>query len=340
MQAAWQTFLTGLGAVVEQDRVQHFAQPQSELAAADHGTVLCDLSHWGLLPFAGDDVKTFLNGQLSSDVQQLGDNHNQYSSHSTPKGRMLGNFLVWQQDGRVVLQVAPDLKDALQKRLSMYILRAKVKLTPWEEAPVMLGLAGPEAASLLHTVLAAPALAEHGTWSDDGLTLLRTRGERYQLLCSVARAIALWPQLAKGATPAGEDAWLLGEIRAGIPWITAATQDAFVAQMVNLELLGGVSFRKGCYTGQEIIARTQHLGKVKQRLFRVAFDVSAHAGDALYSPDLNGQSSGTLLNVAQTASGHFEALAVLRLVSIEHGMHLHTVDGPAVRLLDLPYPLE
>ncbi len=340
MQAAWQTFLTGLGAVVEQDRVQHFGDAQQALDAVDQGTVLCDLSHWGLLPFAGDEVKSFLNGQLSSDVLQLADDQNQYSCHSTPKGRMLGNFLLWQQDGRVVLQVSPDLKEALQKRLSMYILRAKVKLTPWEEAPVMLGLAGPGAAALLHTTLAAPALAEHGTWSHDGVTLLRSRGERYQLLCSVAQAMALWPQLAAGATPAGADAWLLGEIRAGIPWITAATQDAFVAQMVNLELLGGVSFRKGCYTGQEIIARTQHLGKVKQRLFRVAFEVPAQAGDALYSPDLNGQASGTLLNVVQTAHGHFEALAVLRLGSMEHGMHLQAMDGPAIRVLDLPYPLE
>jgi folate-binding protein YgfZ len=132
--------------------------------------------------------------------------------------------------------------------------------------------------------------------------------------------------------------WRWLDIRGGIPLITAATQDQFVPQMANLELIGGVSFEKGCYTGQEIVARTQHLGKVKRRTFLANVLEPAQAGDALYSDDLGDQVGGTVLNAEPSPEGGYDLLAVILTSSRERStVRLKARDGPALRFLALPY---
>ena len=140
--------------------------------------------------------------------------------------------------------------------------------------------------------------------------------------------------------PVGTPCWEWLDIRAGIPWITAATQEQFIPQMANLELIGGVNFKKGCYPGQEIVARTQYLGKVKRRMFLANVNAAALpiAGDPLFSTDPAAQESGMIVNAQSAPDGGYDVLAVLQTSSVEAGaVHLKAPDGPPLQFLALPY---
>ncbi len=171
--------------------------------------------------------------------------------------------------------------------------------------------------------------------------------DRFHVMQLLAVATEAAPALfdalvAAGAVRAGTAAWQLGMIRAGLPLITAPTQEEFVAQMLNYELIGGVDFHKGCYPGQEIVARTQYLGKLKKRTYRLALPAGSTAapGTDVYAPDFGEQSAGKLVNVAPTADGGVEALAVIQSSSAEAGdIRVGAPDGPRASLLDLPYAL-
>ena len=200
------------------------------------------LTRYGLLGVTGADARDFLHAQLTNDIEQLGADRAALAGWCTAKGRLLATFLVIPSPDGFLLQVARDLAPAVTKRLSMFILRSKVKIADESDA-----------------------WAQYGCWETkaalawDGGVATVPVGDR---------ALKLGKGLALPANRT-EDAWIVEEIRAGRPFITAATQDKFVPQMVNLEKLGGVSFQKGCYPGQEIVARAQHLGEVKRRMTRV-----------------------------------------------------------------------
>ncbi|SMC24097.1 hypothetical protein SAMN02745857_01747 [Andreprevotia lacus DSM 23236] len=319
-------------------RIADFGAPAAELTALAQTAIASPLTQFGLIRFSGEETAAFLNGQLSSDVRNLKPDEAQYSSYSTPKGRMQASFLVWRQGDDYLLQIAAELQAAIQKRLSMFILRTKTRASDANTEIAQIGLAGPAAAGLVRAVGGEVPDAALKVWHGDTFSVIALPGQRYQLALPAGQAAALWAQLlAAGAVAAGDDAWRLSEIRAGSPWITAATQEEFVAQMANMELIGAVSFTKGCYPGQEIVARTQYLGKLKRRMYRVHIAASAAAGDDVYSAEMNGQASGKLLLTAPAPQGGIEALAVVQIASLEHGLHLGALDGPALTVLDLPY---
>ncbi|AOY00318.1 folate-binding protein YgfZ [Jeongeupia sp. USM3] len=326
-------------------RITDFGHAADELAALDAQTVVSPLGQFGLIRFSGEETAAFLNGQLSSDVRTLAADAAQYSSYSTPKGRMLASFLVFRDGDDYYLQIAAELQPAIQKRLGMFILRTKTRPGDASAERILLGVAGPNAAATVAAVTgaAAPAALAVATAVIHGehTTVIGLSGDRFELVVPAAAADSVWQALVDaGARPVGEPVWRLTEIRAGAPWITAATQEAFVAQMANMELIGAVSFTKGCYPGQEIVARTQYLGKLKRRMFRMHVDAEARAGDPLFSPEMNGQASGQLMLAAPSPRGGFEVLAVAQTASLEHGLHLGSIDGPALSRLDLPYSLD
>ncbi|WP_373295749.1 CAF17-like 4Fe-4S cluster assembly/insertion protein YgfZ [Jeongeupia chitinilytica] len=303
------------------------------------------MNQFGLIRFSGEETAAFLNGQLSSDVRTLPADAAQYSSYSTPKGRMLASFLVFRDGDDYYLQIAAELQPAIQKRLGMFILRTKTKPADASAERILLGVAGPTAAATVAAVTgaAAPAAQAVTTASVHGasVTVIGLSGDRFELAIPADAAETVWQALVDaGARPVGEPVWRLTEIRAGAPWITAATQEAFVAQMANMELIGAVSFTKGCYPGQEIVARTQYLGKLKRRMFRMHVEAEAKAGDEVYSSEMNGQASGQLVLAAPALQGGYEVLAVAQIASLEHGLHLGSIDGPVLSRLDLPYPLD
>jgi len=341
MNEFWHNHLRACGAIFEHRHVAHFGALDREWAAVKTDTVLSDLSHLGLIGFSGDDTQTFLQGQLTSDVRQVTPNHAQYSSHCTPKGRMLANFLLWQNvGGDYLMQLPAELQASTQKRLGMFVLRSKVKVRDAGNELVRIGLAGSGAEALLQKHFPTLPHDPMGATNTDSMSLIRLSAERFQINVQPEHAAALWDALKQSSTPVGVGVWQWLEIRAGIPTITAATQEQFVPQMVNYERIGGVNFKKGCYPGQEIVARTQYLGKLKRHmcLAHIATPDAPVAGDELYSADMEGQASGMIVNAERSPDDGFDVLAAIQISSAEAGpVHWKTSDGPALELLPLPY---
>lgn len=303
-------------------------------------TIFADLSHFGLIRFSGDEAQQFLNGQLSCDVSSLEPLHARYGSYSTPQGRMLASFLLWRETGVFFMQLPASVRVATQKRLAMYILRSKVKAEDASGAHVMLGVAGKDAGTILTPLFAELPAEPLALTCAEGASLLRLSADRYQIIASLARAPALRDAIARGAEPVGPAVWDWLDIRAGIPFITPATQEQFVPQMANLDAIGGVSFSKGCYPGQEIVARMHYLGRLKQRMYlaSVAADEAPQPGDRLYSADTGEQSCGMIVNAAAAPDGGFDMLAVIQIESARRGdVHWHSPAGPPLKFLELPY---
>jgi len=319
-----------------------FADTATALVALDNNAIACPITPAGLLCFSGEETQQFLHGQLSSDVKALSENAAQYSSYSTPKGRMLASFLIFRQQDEYWLQLADELVPALQKRLSMYILRTKTRCVDATAERALIGIAGPKADSVIQQMLGISALEELSVHHAEHFSLIALPGRRFQFVAKPAHIPNLLQQLSQaGCVFASPEFWQLSDIRAGIPWVSAATQEEFVLQMVNLDLIGGVSFTKGCYPGQEIVARTRYLGKVKRRMYRAQVNTeTVQAGQDIFSMEMGGQPSGKILCASHVGTHAWEVLLVAQISSLEHGLHLDNPDGPALTIQSLPYVVE
>jgi len=336
---AWTDFLSSQGARLENDTVADFGDAAGELAAAQGRTVLADLSHYGLIGFSGEEAQTFLHGQITNDLRGLRESAAVFAGYLSPKGRMLANFLVMKRGDDILVMLPASLREAIQKRLTMFILRAKAKTRDASGEWVRLGLAGPGAAELAKNTLGT-ALPEGimGMAHTDSAFILRLGDDRFDLFVAPEAAPDLWNKLAAGARPVGMPAWDWLLINAGIPAVVPATQDHFVPQMANMEILGGVSFSKGCYPGQEIVARSQYLGKVKRRLFLAHVDAPAQPGDELYAPEPTDQACGLVANAAPAPGGGWDVLVVALAPSVEAGeVRLKARDGASLAFRPLPY---
>jgi len=344
--ASWYPFLTDLGAVIADDHVQHYGSLSNEQNAALNGAVLCDLSHEAVISASGEEASTFLQGQLSNDTRLIDAQQSQLSAYSTPKGRMLAVMRLFQHADTLHLRLPHSLLESTLKRLRMFVMRSKVTLEDQSQTVVRFGLSGQQAETWLAKEFGSVAKNSDEVVTEHGITHIRVAGTtpRFELYGDVEAMISLWKKLQQqGAIPAGRDVWALLEIEAGIPSIHPATQEAFVAQMTNLQFLNGISFKKGCYTGQEIIARMQYLGKVKRRMYRVHIECDdAKAGDSLFSPtEKSAQGTGKIVDARPHPEGGMQALAVIAIASAENqSVHLHSTDGPKLTILDLPYSLE
>lgn len=345
MTSPWSAFLLEQGARLDPAATNpvSFRSPREEVELAARTTVLVPLHHLGLIHADGDEARDFLHNISSNDVKQLGPGRAQHNSLNGPKGRMLANFVMWQAAGGYDLMLAAELHAATLKKLAMYVLRAKVRLSDAGSERVLLGLAGPQAAS----VIAAAGLdvpADVLTVSGEDSRVIHLDTHRFVIDCPASTAISLWQALrTAGANAAGSPAWRWLDIQTGLPVLTAATQDEFVAQMLNFELLGGVSFKKGCFPGQEIIARTQNLGKLKKRMFRahVAETAAAQPGADLYAPEFGTQSCGKIVSVTEAPTAGMDLLAVMQIAAFEAGeVHLGEPEGPRLSLSSLPYAVD
>lgn len=312
MNSDWQQFLAASSAHVDNALVTDFGDAAAELLAARDSTVIAPLTHLGLIECAGEDAQTFLHSQLTSDIKHLDADAAQHSAWCSPKGRMLVNFLIFRSGADYQMQLSADLLPAIQKRLQMFVLRAKVKITDLSAQHELIGLAGTQAEIALQGAdLPIPAQAL-GTISFANGKVIRLDAKRFEILVNSKVAAGLWRKLAANARAVGTPAWQWLNVQAGIPLITEATKEEFVPQMLGFEQLGGVSFNKGCYPGQEIVARTQYLGKVKRGLYRIHTAQGMTVGDSLYSPKNPEQACGALVNTAPAPGGGYAGLAVLQ----------------------------
>ncbi len=337
----WTDFLAAQGAVLDGEVVASFGALTDELLAARDGAVLADLSHYGLIGLAGEDAQTFLHALISNDLRNLGENAAVFAALLSPKGRMLANFLVMKRGGDLLLLLPASLREAIQKRLAMYILRSKVKARDAGGEWVRLGIAGSGSDAAVAALLGQAVPQGIMSMAQAESTFaIRLGDARFDLFVAPDSAPAVWANLAATHRAVGAPAWDWLLVNAGIPAVLPATQDHFVPQMANMEVLGGVSFNKGCYPGQEIVARSQYLGKVKRRLFLAHVDTEAKPGDELFSPDLPDQSAGGIANAAPAPGGGFDVLAVVHSSSMEAGeVHLGSRSGPRLAFRPLPYPV-
>ncbi|TFH09506.1 MAG: folate-binding protein [Nitrosomonadales bacterium] len=340
MNSAWQTYLQNHNAVIEDDCIAHYGDASTELKNTYSNTIIVDLSHFGLIHFSGEDAATFLQGQLSCDVRKIDFFTAKYGSCCTPKGRMLASFLIWQDDNGYFMQVPMTLLITLENRLSMFVLRSKVKLTDDSNTNVRIGIAGNRSAEAVKEIFGAAPSPYLGVIHSEHGSILCLAQNRFEIIATPKYAPKLWKHLRKYALPVGKPCWEWLEVKAGIPIITPATQERFVPQMANLEAIGGISFQKGCYPGQEIVSRTQYLSKLKRRMYlaNIPTKEPVAAGDELYSDDRAKQSSGMIVNAAPSPEGGYDVLAVIQTESVEaEKIYWKTLNGPMLRIMPLPY---
>jgi folate-binding protein YgfZ len=294
-----------------------------------------ELRQLGLLSCSGDDARAFLHAQLTSDVAGMAQGEARLAGWCSPKGRLLATFLVVAHERDFLLQVPREMAPAVAKRLSMFILRAKAKLADASEAWAQFGVWGAGAAERLAALGLVVPQGPMQVAAAEGGIVVQIAAQRYLVLAPAAQRA----RIAAISGPADEDAWALEEIRAGRPQVVLSTQDQFVPQMVNLERLGAVDFKKGCYPGQEIVARTQYRGVLKRRMVRARVAARAAAGDELFADALPGQAAGVVANAAAAPEGGSELLVVAQISALEGGqpIRLRAADGPALELLPLPY---
>jgi folate-binding protein YgfZ len=304
------------------------------------------LPHLGLLRFTGPDAQSFLQGQVSNDTRRLAEGRSLLAAYSSPQGRVLAIMHLLPHTGGIAAVLPRDLISPTLETLRRFVLRAKVKIEDGGEA---LSVAGHQSAQGLQSAGIAVPPSNAGYAETDGIGVAAVNGDRSRYWVIGAAETLAERGLAGDATQAEniEHGWRLADIRAGLPQIYLSTREAFVAQMLNLDLLDGISFNKGCYTGQEIIARTQHLGRIKRRLYRLRLSLGDWAvGRPLRLSDGR---SGRLVEAVRVGDG-FEALAVLNVqASVGAGGGSSSVTevgdgdvaaGAAVAATALPLPYE
>ncbi|OFA07651.1 CAF17-like 4Fe-4S cluster assembly/insertion protein YgfZ [Duganella phyllosphaerae] len=326
------------------------AAPASPLTtAALAAGFVAPITGQGIIALDGEESAKFLHSQLTNDVEHLGADDVRLAGYCSPKGRLLASFLMWRSATTIFLQLPREIQAPVQKRLSMFVLRAKTKLTDATELPgmeVVLGFGGDKAEVVLQNWFDALPAKPFTRVEHPLGTLLRVADAfgfaRYQWLMSAATADTIAAELADKLVVGGAQAWRLAEIHSGVPQIDKTTQEQFVPQMVNFELLGAVNFKKGCYPGQEIVARSQYLGKLKRRTTLVSIaDPAAAAGAEVFATADPAQPCGMIVNAAPNGNGGVDALVEMKLAAIEAAsVRLGSAEGPALTFLALPYVLE
>jgi folate-binding protein YgfZ len=341
MNQDWQDFLSSQGAHLQDGIAQHFGDAAAERITTRDGTIRCDLSQFGLLKVSGEDAQSFLQNLLSNDIREVTSTRAQLSSFNNAKGRMLASMLIWRDGNDYVLQLHHSLCEPIRKKLSMYVLRSKVKIADVSAELVCIGVAGSDARKTLQVLY--PALPQQAmevaTQGED--SILCREANLFQITTTPQHAIELWQALS-ALHAVGSACWDWLDIRAGVPFVQVATLETFVPQMLNFEVIGGVNFKKGCYPGQEVVARMHYLGKASRRMYLAHLDATteAKAGDALFSTVSAEQSCGTVVDAQLSPKGGIDLLAVVQTASHESAsVHLGKIDGPQLQFQTLPYTL-
>jgi folate-binding protein YgfZ len=322
MQDNWQNFL-----------LQQIANIEDGLEHASDDDTFTDLSQFHVLAIAGEDSGDFLHGQFTSDVSSLAVNEVQQSNWCNIKGRVIASFLLYRSHDCYYLLLEREMTDIVIKRLRMFVLRSRVSIDDKSEDLIRIGIRGETSHDHYYQFL--EATPETSTIS---LLSMKDNPVRSVILCPLEQAERLWQHLAEKSNAVGSKLWAMYDIRAGIAWVGQSGSEEFLPQSLNMDLTGGLSFDKGCYPGQEIIARMHFRGKLKQRLFLVQVSVNETppAKTRLYVAELT-QHVGMVVNSIMLENNICLMLAVLDLEINRSDIHLNSVDGPKIEVLTLPY---
>jgi folate-binding protein YgfZ len=342
MNPDWKQFLQQQRDLLQEGSVSPQSDTRSQLLAAINRDVICDLSDYACLRIEGEDASSFLQNMLSNDIRLVSATQAQYSTLNSAKGRVLATTLLWQENQKFLLQLPRSLSEVVRKKLSLYVLRAKVKISTTDEGIVTLGISGKNAAIILNEYFGHIPQHPLECVHNDQVCVIKLDATRFMLHLGAQHAVALWQALNPKLQHIDGFCWDWLNIRAGIPTVLPQTQEQFVAQMLNQDLIGAINFKKGCYPGQEIVARMQYLGKLKRRMYLAHIDSkeSPQAGDELFSSDLEGQATGMIVNTAPAPDGGFDVLAVVQSASKESSqVHLGSNSQQTLHFQPLPYAL-
>jgi folate-binding protein YgfZ len=298
------------------------------------------LADWGVIRAKGDDAGAFLNGQLTQEALKLDVGQARLAGYCSPKGRLLASFVMWRSaPDEILLACSADLLAPTLKRLAMFVLRSRCKLTDASGEIALWGVALP---GLLHDG------AEHSVPAAAYATTAVAGGTAIRLPDAAGATRLLWTAPADATPPwaptSRADVWNWLEVQSGVPRIVARTVEAFVPQMINLELVGGVNFQKGCYPGQEIVARSQYRGTLKRRMVLAEGAAASAAGAEVFAAADPAQPAGQVVLSAslphpQGGARHAALIEVKRALTEAGVLHLGAVDGPLVHLRELPYEI-
>ena len=304
--------------------------------------VICDTTFLGIIKVTGEDASTFLQGQFSNDINLLNESNSQLNSYNSPKGRMYASFRLFKNDNVYFLLLPQEIIEPIIKRLRMFVMRSKVVLEDLSDSWKAIGLSGP---AIKKEITQIPEDTD-GVVHDGPTSFIRVPGldTRVLIVGPNEEIDKITNDLIEKLTPTDSNHWKRLDIHAGLPNIYSTTQESFVAQMVNLPQVNGVSFTKGCYPGQEVVARMHYLGKLKKRMYRIVInsDTAPTPGENLYLGDNeNTQSVGEIVDAQPNNNSSIDALAVIQVNAIEKSsLRLAAIDGPTVNVTELPYSFE
>jgi len=330
MNTDWKSFLIEQGASFKDEQLVSFVNSESQSVAT-----LCDLSDQGIIKVSGGDAESFLQNQLTNDISHLSQTGYQESAWCSPKGRIIANFRIFKRDNSYYIIVSADLLEHVIKKLGMYVMMSKVTLEDATNSLIHFGYALNEDAD---------KNAESEQLQNKSLSILKIAGTlpRFEILAEINEemddAKQLWQHLAQDASIVSNNHWLYLNIVAGLPTINEASSESWIPQMVNYIAVGGVDFKKGCYPGQEVVARLNYLGKTKRRMYRLGLDTNQlpAVGDIIYGESET--EAGKILNAAFNPDGKVEALAILKIAEANKPLSISPSDqNIAISILDLPY---
>ena len=305
---------------------------------------LTRLDDVAVLSVEGPDAATFLQGQVTCDAKGLGDGRMTLGAMCNAKGRTIAVFRLVHQGGRYLLVLRADMIEAVRRRLQMYVLRSRVTITDARGKWRALGLLGAIDGAPAETIglTRTPAVGESASIPHGAAVLAVDETDKFMILAPPQAASAIEDSLIRGgyAQRVSPTVWEQADIRDGIPTVTPATTEEFVPQMLNLDLVGGISFNKGCYTGQEIVARTHYLGSVKRRMHRFRADCTRlpEAGTRLYLDNDEAPAGRVVAAVALPCESGYDLLAIVTVEETPRGtIRLWSSAGPQIHGLPLPY---
>ena len=343
MNSIWKTFIAGQGAHITNDTVMDFGHVVQEKEAALDGNIITDLSNYSVLKVSGEDTIIFLQGQFTCDLTKIQEGHISFGAWCNNKGRIFTNFLIIKAADFLYLILPTELKEEFIKKLRMYVLRSRVVIEDMSQEKILLGIRGESLQPLLAEVLPGlPVESNTVIMQNDCMVLkLNDTSERFIIIALINNAQSLWTDLIEHLTPVGNHFWQLYEILSGHAWINPRTSGELLPQSINMDVLGGLSLDKGCYLGQEIIARMHFRGKIKQRMYLAGLNSSTvpEEGNKLYMHESN-KSVGEIVNVFKHPDGFYRLLATIDIVNAKDDhLHIESTDEPALNILSLPYSI-
>jgi len=336
MQETWQAFLEQEGATILNNDVVAFNDSDINISK---NPLVSPLSGFAMLAVGGNDRHVFLHGQFINDLNLIEEPAAQISAWCNPKGQLITNFLIINTGIAYLLIFKEDLKEFVQKRLGMFVMRSDVTINDISDASPLLGLANilPNCNDIASLTKNFPKKAGEVNAFDGLIVICHPDGsDRFLITGGIEALKQNVSQFKNSLAMSGSDIWNLLDILAGLPWITSLTQEKYLPQMLNLDALKGLKNQKGCYPGQEVIARLHYRGEVKKRLSLIQSEQPLFIGDQLNSENSNSM-AGTVINSATHPDGLCYALAVIALDKLNDKL---IIQNQEVTIIDLPYAID